>query len=570
MKGIVIHIVLLVFSSIIWGQDEYITIEATPNPVEKDENLVITIKSNVEGQLDFKLPDEFEQSGPAQSGMSSSVKYENGRGTVIRFSYQRLVGHFEDEGTYRIGPAKIRGKKGTVSSNVLEVKVLKRQNMISQNPVDNLDRAMFGIIQQSSNEIYEGQPLILEGKVYAQVDLLQVERYKPFEFDGPSETHELQQTNQVTKRYEQIGGRNVMTFRIGKALVFPEKTGTFEIESFETTLLYDDQRSIFPERAKIRSNESKVTVKPLPNGVPSSFIEGVGKFSLEASVDTSRLKQGNVLTLRVSVKGYGNIHNIEAPKLKLPKGMILYGDPEVEDSIKYTARGSEGTKSFVYYIQANKSGRIDLPKIEAAYFDVLSEDYLVLETTLPVIDVQPTDNAVAGALPKNEEVTAAPKAKILPPMDQNQLKGEEDSIFVGLKGIVWSCTPIALALLLGMIVRKRKSTEALRATKHEADVSKLKVFDELNTISVNVDDKEALQTVKLAVQNYLALKFDTQPAEISVPFIKTLSSDRINDDAKESVISLFNSIDELRYSGGAIKADGEHIAKSAKRVINQV
>jgi hypothetical protein len=569
MKSIVIHIILLVCSSIIWGQDEYITIEASPNPVEKGENLVITIKSNIEGQLDFKLPDEFEQSGPAQSGMSSSVKYENGRGTVIRFSYQRLAGHFEDEGTFRIGPAKIRGKNGTVSSNVLEVKVLKRQNMISQNPVDNLDRAIFGIIQQSSNEIYEGQPLILEGKVYAQVELLQVERYKPFEFEGPAETHELQQTNQVTKRYEQIGGRNVMTFRIGKALVFPEKTGTFEIESFETTLLYDDQRSIFPERAKIRSNESTVTIKPLPNGVPSSFIEGVGKFSLEASVDTNKLKQGSVLTLRVNVKGHGNIHNIEAPKLKLPKGMILYGDPEVVDSIKYTARGSEGTKSFVYYIQANKSGNIDLPKIEAAYFDVRSEEYRVLETTLPVIVVQPSDNAVAGALPKKEE-EPAPKEKILPPMDQDQLKGEEDSIFVGLKGVIWSCTPIALAFLLGMVVRRRKSTEATRATKQEADASKQQVLDELNAISVNADDKEALQTVKLAVQNYLALKFDTQPAEISVPFIKTLSSDKINDDTKESVISLFNSIDELRYSGGAVQADGEHIAKTAKRVINQV
>ena len=553
----------------LWGQKEFISIESSNNPVEKGQRLIITIKSNVEGTLDFDLPDEFEQSGATESGMSSEVSYYNGRGKVVRFSYEKISGQFDDEGTYRVGPAKITGKNGVVESNILEIKVVKRQNMISENPADNMNRAIFGIIEQSGREIYEGQPLILEGKVYAQVDILQVERYFPFQLEGPSESHELQQSNQVTRNYEQIAGRNVMTFRIGKMLIFPEKTGEFVIDPFETILFYDDKRSVFPERTKVRSNQSKVIVKPLPDGVPPSFIEGVGEFKLEANVDTTELEQGSVLTIKIYVFGHGNLHNIEPPKLNLPKGMILYGDPEVDDSVLYTSRGSEGMKSFTYYVQANKSGDIKIPAIKAGYFDLTSEEYQVLDVTLPVIKVNPSEDAIAAGSTQNSQ-TPDIQEKLLPPMDHNDLKIVDDSMFVGLEGVLWTSTPIVLAFLMGAVVRRRKSTEALRANRNEQNETKQKVLQNLNDIGSDENDVETLQSVKLAVQNYLAIKFKVETSVISSTYINSLSDDKMAPETKSSVISLFKSIDELRYSGGAVKGDGEHIAKTAKRVINEV
>lgn len=569
MKKFAIHILLIVFSTVLWGQKEFVSIEASNNPVEKGQRLIITIKSNVEGSLDFTLPDEFEQSGPTESGMSSEVNYYNGRGTVVRFSYQKLSGQFEDEGTYRIGPAKIMGKNGVVTSNILEIKVLKRQNMISENPAENMNRAIFGIIEQSGKEIYEGQPLILEGKVYSQVDILQVERYFPFQLEGPSESHELQQSNQVTRNYEQIAGRNVMTFRIGKMLIFPEKTGEFEIDPFETILFYDDNRSVFPERTKVRSNESKVLVKPLPDGVPPCFIEGVGDFKLEANIDTTELEQNSVLTVRIYVFGHGNLHNIEPPKLNLPKGMILYGDPEVEDSILFTSRGSEGMKSFTYYVQANKPGDVNIPAIQAGYFDLTTEEYQVLEVTLPTIKVFPSEDAVASASVESEEKNEK-EHSLMPPVNNDNLKLMDESLFVGLEGVLWTTTPLIIAFLMGAIVRRRKNSEVSRATRNEQQETKQKVLDELSGISSGKDDIETLQSVKQAVQNYLAIKFDASSTEVTTNFVNNISDDTINQETKRTIISFFKNIDELRYSGGAIKADGEHIAKTAKRVIKEV
>lgn len=568
MRILGLHIVSFITSLCMWGQDEFVSLEASPNPVEKGQQITITLKTNVEGKMDFTLPDEFEQSGPMQSGMSSTVNYSNGRGKVVRFSYQKLAGHFDDEGTFSVGPAKIHGKNGVVTSNVLTIKVRKRQNMISENPAENMDQAIFGIIEQSNKVIYEGQPLILEGKIYAQVDILQVERYVPFELDGPAETHDLQQSNQVMRNYEQVAGRNVMTFRIGKRLLFPEKTGTFEIDPFETVLYYDDQRSLFPERVKVRSNESTITVKPLPDGVPASFIEGVGSYSLSASIDSNTIEQGSVITVKVRILGHGNLHNIEAPKLQLPKGMILYGDPEVDDSVTYSTRGAEGMKTFTYYVQANTSGKITIPTIEAAYFDVVSEEYKVLKAQLPEINVKPSDNAVAAMSTKNEDKKET--IEMMPPVAENDLAEPSASVFSGWKGGLWSCSPLALAFLLGGIVRIRKTTEKQRQQKQEASAIKSEVLAELQVLRSADNNLDGLQSVKKLLQRYLAIHLNKETVAINLQTIKSADPQVLNESLKKDITEVFQQVDELRYSGGAIQADVEAIIDKAQSIVQNV
>ena len=305
----------------------------------------------------------------------------------------------------------------------------------------------------------------------------------------------------------------------------------------------------------------------MPDGVPPSFIEGVGQFKLEASLDTNQLKQGEVLTLRIYVMGHGNLHNIEAPELKLPKGMILYGDPEIDDSVTYTARGAEGMKSFTYFIQANKAGSIEIPVIEAGYFDLKTEEYQVLEAKLPPVEVTPSDKAIA-AVSNSQDNKKEEVQKLLPPIDQDEITGFEGSSLTGIKGVLWTCTPVALAFILGFVVRTRQSSEGVRAMKQEQLSYKQKALDELEKLSGNTIDPSNLQAIKNAVSNYLALRFDVTAAQVNTAFI--MSNEVLSDNVKKELADLFNSIDELRYSGGAMKADGEHIAETAKRVINEI
>ena len=570
MKKLMLHIVLFLFVSMTWSQKAFLSLEASSKTVEKGQPLVITIKTNVDAQIDFDLPDEFEQSGATQSGMSSSMTYQNGRASVVRFSYEKLTGHFEEEGTYRIGPAKIQTPNGEVTSKVLKIEVFKRQNMISENPEENLNKPIFGIIQQSKREIYEGEALVLEGKVYAQLDILEVESYQPFELEGPAQKHQLDKSNQVTSRFENIGGRELVTFRIGKTLIFPEKIGTFEIEPFETILRYDDQRSFLPQRGRIRSNESSITVLPLPDGVPDNFIQGVGRFSLQSSVDSNELEQGEVLTIHLNVAGYGNLHNIEAPTLKLPKGMVLYGDPEEKDSIAYTVRGAEGCKKFTYYVQLNKSGEIDLPEIAISYFDIATEQYETLHADLPKVRVNPSENVAFSQQPEASAEESSVQNKLLPPIADENITAFDSSFYAGVQGVLWGCTPIALGLILGLFVRYRKNTEEEREIKTKVLEARQKALLELDELQNSDLSPEALQRLKRSIREYLATKFNVESSMISVPFLQQLAAEKMNNEIKTELVALFNTIDELRYSGGALKSDESQIAEAASKIINKL
>src|SRR5690554_4910208 len=218
VRFIFLHIMLLV-AGISFAQDEYIKLDVNPNTVEVGQSISVSIKTNVNGRMDMNLPDGFIQSGAMNSGMSSSVVYINGKQKRLRYDHRSFTGYFEEAGTYEIGPVIVETRDGEVKSELKKIKVIRRQNMISEDPSKNMNQAIFGIVEQSSKEIYEGEPLILEGKIYAQVEVLEVQGFSPFQLDGPYEEHLLVNPNAVNGSYSVINGRNIETYKIGKTLI---------------------------------------------------------------------------------------------------------------------------------------------------------------------------------------------------------------------------------------------------------------------------------------------------------------------------------------------------------------
>ncbi|MEX1191296.1 MAG: BatD family protein [Brumimicrobium sp.] len=547
MRYLLLHIILLSCTPI-WCQDEFLQLEINPSRVEKGQDVTITIKTNIEGRTaDFELPDEFTQSGPTHSGMSSSVNYSNGKGQVERFSFQKLSGYFDKEGEYKIGPVKVQTSSGQIESNTVNVKVVKSQNMISADPSDNMDQAVFGIIEQSHKEIYEGQPLVLEGKVYAQIDILQVENYHNFKFEGSAEEKSLANSNQVSRKYEKVNGKDVMTFKIGKSLVFPDRTGTYEISPFEIILLYDDPRQLFPERVKVRSNESKVKVKPLPSGTPKSFIGGVGNFNISASLSKNKVEQGKVVELNVHIFGHGNLHNIDAPRINLPKGMVLYGDPEEKDSMNFSSVGAEGMKTFTYFIQANKAGDVKLNPIEIAFFDVEREKYKTIKTEVEQLNVEASENFVATPEKSNDDKDSD-EDSLMPYITSRSMSGNNNISFDGWSGTILFTSPLLLGLFFGFVVRyKRKDAE-----EKELTLSKLNAFNEtkekIKSINELNSTEEKVNMLHTSLLNLFAKKWDVNTGDISRSFLALKVKEGILDESvKNKIVDVLNQIDQLRY-----------------------
>lgn len=362
-----------VVSFCLWAQKPSVSLIVDTKSAAVGDLVSFTVKSNVEGSVSIDFPPNFIQGYGTSSGMEQVMDYGSGSVTTIYHFTQN--GAFKENGTYVIY-AYVKGKKSTYKSNKVTVKVEKNggatEDEISKK---TFKQPVFGLIKKSKNQIYEGEPLVLEAKIYSRLNINMLEGYQTFEVDGGSETHELDKSQKLLLNKEQYKGSTFLTFCYGKQLVFPNSTGKIKVKPFEMSLQYSDG-GIFSERIAFTSTSSTVEVLPLPAGAPANFIGAVGSFELLTSLNKNKVKVGDVIKLSVTVKGIGNLHNIQKPTLKLPKGIVVYGDPEVKDDYTFGENGAEGSITYLYHLQIKQGGVDKLPGIAIAYFDPNQKKYV--------------------------------------------------------------------------------------------------------------------------------------------------------------------------------------------------
>lgn len=148
-------LLFLVFCSYsLIGQEQDVTIEISSTKMELGEPFSIHVKTNVEGMIQFELPKELEQIGGVSTGMSSRVTYSGGKGTVERYNYNEYKVRAIQEGIIRIGPAKVITAQGEAISDVVEIIVEKPIQMLSDDPSENLNQAVFGLIELSKKKFF--------------------------------------------------------------------------------------------------------------------------------------------------------------------------------------------------------------------------------------------------------------------------------------------------------------------------------------------------------------------------------------------------------------------------------
>lgn len=563
-----LHIIpLLLLTISLYGQDKFIELTIDPQTVEVGEPFTITVKSNVDGNIEMNLPDEFMQSGPRQSGMSSSIQLVHGERRAIRFSYQSFSGSIDKKGKYLFGPAKIVLDNGKVlESDSYTVKVIKSQNMISEDPRKNLDKLAFGIIQQSKKVIYEGQPIVVAGKVYSKVDVMQVADFSPFTFSGPADSRSLDPSNRVSVSYQVVNGKKLQTFDIGKTLIFPEKVGQFEIEPFKTTIVYNDPRNFFPEQLKLVSNSTKVVVKPLPNGTPKNFIDGVGQFEVSANVDKTNITQGKVVELHVKIKGRGNLQNIKKPRINLPSNLVFYGDPEVRDTISYSTIGAEGSKTFIYYIQVNREGAVQLSPIKIAYFNPISEEYETSKCKVKTIHAQSNGKAIENDSQPLKETIQEP---VLRPYIAEKEKGDGSwtEFFSGWGTSLILFSPIMLGALLGFGFRIKKQNEESNLEINQLAQYKLAVLSQLEHIDEEKGSDYGVVITQILVR-FLARQFNADNGEITRFYLKEKVPMEISEELYAKIILVFDELDAIKYAGIIEHEEKIHLVDEVKQIVN--
>ena len=177
-----------------------------------------------------------------------------------------------------------------------------------------------------------------------------------------------------TKIYpSRVGELTLGPAKIASNLIIPSSRGN---SRFGRGIFDDDFFNSFFDRHEKRpvlleSKEVKINVLPLPEeGKPDDFSGAVGAYSLNVSISPNHVKEGDPITLRVTIVGKGNLSTVQIPTLSLKDNFKIY-DPQIfeKDNIKKSEQ----------VIIPQSAEITEIPIIQFSYFDPQLKQYRTIK-----------------------------------------------------------------------------------------------------------------------------------------------------------------------------------------------
>jgi hypothetical protein len=391
--------IILLFTGLVRAQDVSFTAEG-PGVVEAGEQFMVSFSANARPSS-FKAPDMkdfYVLSGPNQS-TSSSVQFINGKmsqSVTISYTYYLQA---SNPGTFNIPPAIIIVDKKEYNSNSLTIEVVGKKDQSQAVPREEAtaaqkelpDEELFVRVITDKTSVYQGEHIIATLKIYTRLTIEGFGSSEMPDFAG-FWTKDIETPGQINLQRENIGGVIYNTGIIRKVILFPQKTGDIPIGPFKLETYVRQQvstpRSIFddffgPSYATaskvLESKPVTISVKPLPVGKPSDFSGAVGSLSIESEIDKTDIAVNDAVTLKIRIKGNGNLNLVEPPKIDFPPDFDNF-DPKVTSNITNSVAGQTGSKTFEYLLIPRHAGNYRIPPVGFSYFDLNRKQYQMLTT----------------------------------------------------------------------------------------------------------------------------------------------------------------------------------------------
>lgn len=384
-----------------------------PSQVAVGEQFRLTYSVNTDDVSDFRagnIPDALEVLMGPHTSTQSSFQMVNGKtssSSSITFTYIICANKV---GTYNIPAARAVVAGKSMHSNVLRIKVTPgegngggrqsqyRSSASASQGANISGNALFMKVSANKSRVHEQEPILLTYKVYTLVNLTSLNGKMP---DLKSfYTREVPLPQQKSFRVENVNGRPYRTVTWQQYVMFPQTTGRLEIPSLDYEgMVMLENRNVDPFEAFFNGGSGYTEVKkiikapgltimvdPLPTR-PVNFSGGVGTYSLSASIDKTKVKANDPVTLRLVVSGVGNMKLIKQPTITLPKDFDQY-DAKITDKTKLSSNGVEGSMVYDILIVPRHQGKYQLQPAEFVYFDTQSGAYKTLRSQSFTLEVE--------------------------------------------------------------------------------------------------------------------------------------------------------------------------------------
>lgn len=525
---------------------KHVNLSINPGTAEVGETFEITVTFSKTGNIDFgKLPDAFFQDYSVQRGSS---QFQGPNGKMTNQHYYKISGFIKKPGNYTFGPVTVTSGNKTYTSNTAIINISQKVKMKGGHiTARQLRDPAFGTIEVNKTTLYEGEPLLVRAKIYARYKPTHINNYQPYDMDGALLKHPIGNNSQLKTMIEQFNGEDLYAIDYDKNLLFPTSVGKVKIESYKLNLHQGYQN--FP----IESGSMTVNILPLPANPPSDFIGAVGTFSVSRDIKQKKFNQGDVITMTIEVSGIGNLHNITAPQLILPKGFTQYGDPKITEEFSIGVRGSEGTILYEYNIEVLASGITSLPSTTITYFDPNLKKYITAESSEDSLDITP----VAGVVIDNSN---DPKDKRTNELIVQEFNPRENGgsvapgEFFGTP-MFWGgvSVPLTSAFLFLLLVKSRKHTEERKEEKQRKSAQSAALSEKLQAVyssSQGNDTAAFYDAIDKALRTAYSVKLNKQDEVISKQEIMS-HAESLGGAIKENTTTLFSNIEVAKFSFGS-------------------
>jgi hypothetical protein len=395
-----------------------------------------------------------------------------------------------------------------------------------------------------------GEPIAITARVFAQFEPKTFENYKEYTSKGLPDKHKIPNPEVTNVELKSFQNKQYYSFSYDKSISFPAQAGTFAIQPFQLTLGH------FFDQERINSEATSITVKPLPDDAPTTFRGSVGKMNIERNIKKSASKQGEVAIISITFSGYGNLHSIEIPDIKLPPSLQLYGDPIIQEEFEFSEKGAVGKLTIDYNIQLLDPGNLILPQFAFSYFDLESLKYVELQVDSIVFNVERTPGF--NKAKAKEQASLRLASKKIVSENENTMSTTQSTFLIG--GIGFSLLALIFLLFKWKNKKNRNHSEEKEYSTNK-DLTIVRPTNEINHQSTSLiinlnalkdkmnDPDQYIQAVISTLDNWMdsQLNFEENKLLSRIEKINRLESIQGKEQKSRLLREIFDKIDEARY-----------------------
>ncbi len=376
---------------------------------------------------------------------------------TVNWTYVMLA---PSSGNYRI-PALQVGSEKTIP-------IALKAEESSQSPNNQIVRLEVDV---SPNEVYPQQQVLVRVRIIRTGAQLENESLTPFELAGT----QIEKVNQRSFRKVKNGKRQLIT-EISYVLL-PEKSGTILLPqlSYQGNEIrggnsqgnfgnFGNFGNIFQQRGRrIFSNSEAQTiqVKALPVGFKGWWLPAA-KLELEEQwlPNPPEFRVGEPVTRTLTVNAYGVFGN-QIPELsfELPEKMKAYADQPSIETVK-TQEGLKGTRVEKWAIIPGQAGKLELPEISVAWWDVRKDEIRTSVFPARIIEVLPATVEFPAAPVTQETAIETKKTAAVVVTQEPVLADQQVGFWKALAivfAILWGAT-----LLLWFFLKKNNTASGIK------------------------------------------------------------------------------------------------------------